>query len=98
MISLNYSTVVLDAMILEKPTLVLLPEDQNFENEIPLKEGTALITSDINELENMIEVLFNDEKICNELIQKGKKFVNQYITNQGISSKKLAKILEDYGR
>ena len=98
MISLNYSTVVLDAMILEKPTLVLLPEDQNFENEIPLKDGTTLMTSDINELEDMIEILFNDKKICNELIQKGKKFVNQYITNQGISSKKLAEILEGYGR
>jgi len=98
MISLNYSTVVLDAIILEKPTLVLLPEDQNFENEIPLKEGVTLVTSDINELENMIKNLFNDEKICNELIQKGKKFMNQYITNQGISSKKLAKILEDYGQ
>jgi len=97
MISLNYSTVVLDAMILQKPTLVLLPEEQNFENEIPLREGTTLVTSDVNELENKIKILFEDEKIRHELIQKGKEFVNQYITNQGTSSKKLAKILEDYG-
>jgi hypothetical protein len=96
MISLNYSTVVLDAMILEKPVLVLLPEDQNFENEIPLKNKTVLMTSDLNKLEILIKDLFENEKIRQELIQKGNEFVNQYIVNQGTSSEKLAEILEKY--
>ena len=54
MISLNYSTAILDAMILQKPTLVLLPEKQNFENEIPIKNNTVLSTSDENQIESMI--------------------------------------------
>ena len=96
MISLNYSTVVLDALILEKPSLILLPEEQNFENEIPLKNKTVLMTSKVDEIDKMIKILFEDEKIKQELIKNGKKFVDQYIVNQGNSSKKLAKILEDY--
>ena len=97
MISLNYSTVILDALTLEKPTLVLLPEEQNYENEIMLKDGAALFTTDVNEIEKNLKILFNDEKVRNNLISKGNKFVNNYIGNQGTASKKLAKILEDYG-
>ena len=97
MISLNYSTVILDALTLQKPTLVLLPEEQNYENEIMLKDGAALFTTDVNEIEKNLKILFNDEKVRNNLISKGNKFVNNYIGNQGTASKKLAKILEDYG-
>ena len=96
MISLNYSTVVLDALILEKPSLILLPEEQNFENEIPLKNKTVLMTSKVEEIENMVKNLLEDKKVQRELIENGKKFVDEYIVNQGDSSKKLAKILEDY--
>lgn len=96
MISLNYSTVVLDALILEKPSLILLPEEQNFENEIPLKNKTVLITSKVEEIEIMIKNLLEDKKIQQELIKNGKRFVDEYIVNQGNSSKKLADILEDY--
>ena len=96
MISLNYSTVVLDAMILKKPVLVLLPEEQNFETEIPLRNETVLYTSDVDKLEILMKELFENKKIRQELIQKGNEFVNQYIINRGNSSEKLAKILEDY--
>jgi hypothetical protein len=95
MISLNYSTVVLDAMILKKPSLILLPEEQNFEEEISLKNETVLVTSKVEEVEKMMKILF-EEETRQKLIKNGKKFVDKYIVNQGNSSKKLAKILEDY--
>ena len=69
----------------------------NYENEIMLKDGAALFTTDVNEIEKNLKILFNDEKVRNNLISKGNKFVNNYIGNQGTASKKLAKILEDYG-
>ena len=97
MISLNYSTAILDAMILQKPTLVLLPEKQNFENEIPIKNNTVLSTSDENQIESMINDLLYNKEIRDELIRKGNDFVNNYITNQGNASEKLAEILESYG-
>ncbi len=97
MISLNYSTAILDAMILQKPILVLLPENQNFENEIPIKNGAVLSTSDENQIESMINDLLYNKEICDELVRKGNDFVNNYITNQGNASEKLAEILESYG-
>ncbi|MEX2192353.1 MAG: UDP-N-acetylglucosamine 2-epimerase [Nitrosarchaeum sp.] len=96
MISLNYSTVILDAMILHKPTLVLLPEKQNFENEIAIKSGAALFTSDENKIESLINDLLRNNEIREKLVKNGDEFVNNYITNQGSASEKLAKILENY--
>ena len=69
---------------------------QNYENEIPLKNKTVLITSKVEEIEIMIKNLLEDKKIQQELIKNGKRFVDEYIVNQGDSSKKLADILEDY--
>ena len=97
MISLNYSTVILDAMILQKPTLVLLPEKQNYENEIAIKNCAVLSTSDENQIESMISDLLYNKEIRDELVRKGNDFVNNYITNQGNASEKLAEILESYG-
>lgn len=96
MISLNYSTVTLDAMISKKPILVLLPEEQNYENEIPLKNNAVLFTSDLNQIESLMDNLFNNKEICHNLVKKGNEFVNEYVANQGKSSHELAKILDMY--
>lgn len=97
MISLNYSTVVLDAMISKIPTLVTLPEKQFFEDEIPLKDGAVLYTKNIDELESSIELLLNDS-IRQNLINKSEYFVNRYISNRGTASTKLVEILDKYGK
>ena len=98
MIALNYSTVLLDALIAQKPTLVLIGEtEQCYEEESIIKNNAVLFTSNVNQLENMIsDILFN-EKICNDLIKKGNEFVNEYMTNKGNSSQKLVEILDNYG-
>ena len=54
------------------------------------------MVSDVDDLEIRMKELFENKKIRQELIQKGNEFVNQYIVNQGNSSEKLAKILEEY--
>ena len=97
MISLNYSIVILDAMILQKPTLVLLPEKQNFENKIPIKNCAVLSTSDENQIESMISDLLYRKEICDELVRNRNNFVNNHITNQGIVYEKLVEVLESYG-
>ena len=84
-------------MILQKPTLVLLPEKQNFENEAPLKNDAVLFTSNENQIESMIDNLLNNKDIRDELVKNGNEFVNNYIVNQGNASEKLAEILENYG-
>lgn len=96
-ISLNYSTIVLDAMIFNIPSLVILPEDQNFENEPAIKSGAALYVNDVKNVESAINNILFDESIRLNLIEKGKHFVENYISNKGNASKKLMEILERYG-
>ena len=96
MISLNFSTVILDALIAQKPTMVFLPEEQGFEDEIPLKKGAVLYTSNIDQFEKIINDLISNKKIRNELIHKGNDFVNEYFINKGNASNELAKILYSF--
>lgn len=96
-ISLNYSTIVLDAMIFNIPSLVILPEEQNFEDEIVLKKGAALYVNDINDLESSMNELLVNDVSRNNLIKKGEDFVKDYISNRGNASQKLMEVLERYG-
>jgi len=95
-ISLNYSTIVLDAMIFKIPSLVILPEEQNFENEIALKNGAVLYVNDINNIESSMNELLFDELSRDNLIKKGEEFVKDYISNRGNASQKLVEILKKY--
>ncbi len=93
-ISMNYSTIVLDAMILNRPTMVILPEDQNYEEEIPIIRKAALSISKIDEIESSINDLLYNETVRENLINKGNEFVKDYMSNQGTSSEYLANILK----
>jgi len=96
MISLNYSTATLDAMILQKPTLTVLPEKQGYDTEDMITMGATLYEPDINNLEPMLENLLENEKFKQELIKKGNFFVDYYLTNQGTSSEKISTFLSDF--
>ncbi len=96
MISLNYSTVLLDALILNKPTMVILTEKQNFEEEELIKNKATLCVSDLNNLENDLNKLLFDDEIRTNLINNGNQFVDNYLSNHGTASKYLVKILSNH--
>ncbi len=95
LISLNYSTILLDALILNKPTLVFLPEKQNFEDEEIIKQMAVLPVSNNSELEIKLKQILFDEDIRNDLIKNGKKFIEKYFSYQGNSCKILTSFLLD---
>jgi hypothetical protein len=95
LISLNYSTILLDALILNKPALVFLPEKQNFEEEEIIKQNAVLSVSNISELEIKMKQIMFDEDVRNNLIKNGKLFIEKYFSYQGNSCKVLTKILLD---
>jgi len=95
LISLNYSTILLDALILNKPTLVFLPEKQNFEEEEIIKQNAVLSVSNISELEIKMKQIMFDEDVRKNLIKNGKLFIEKYFSNQGNSCKVLTKFLLD---
>ena len=93
LISLNYSTILLDALILNKPTMVLLPEKQNFEEEEIIKQNAVLPVSDISELEIKLHQILSDKNIRENLITNGKQFIEKYFSHKGNSSEYLIKLL-----
>jgi len=96
MISLNYSTVILDAFVTKTPSMVFLPEDQGFKNEILIKKQIVLNTSDIDQIEEIINELLHNNKTRNDLVNKGNEFINEYFVNKGNASKEIRKILENH--
>jgi len=96
MISLNYSTAALDAMILQKPTLTVLPEKQGYENEDMITMGATLYEPDIAKIGPLLTNLLENKKFKEQLIQKGNDFVEYYLTNQGTSSRELSTFLSDF--
>ena len=96
MISLNYSTALLDAMIMEKPTMVVLSEKQGFEKEDYITKGATLYEPDISRLEHSLRNLLNNKEFRQNLIKNGNEFVDAYLVNHGIASKEITKILSNY--
>ena len=93
LISLNYSTILLDALILNKPTMVILPEKQNFEEEEIIKRNAVLAVSDISEIEIKLKQILSDNNVRKNLILNGKQFIEEYFSYRGNSSEYLAKLL-----
>ena len=96
MISLNYSTAALDAMILQKPTLTVLPENQGYDKEDMITMGATLYEPDLTKIESLLTNLLENEKFKQELIQKGNDFVEYYLTNHGTSSREISTFLSDF--
>ena len=96
MISLNYSTVLSDAMILKKPTMVVLPESMGFKDEEMIKQNATIQVSSIDKLDNALEeLLYNNEKRKN-LIENANMFIDNNFSNQGRASKYLAEFLVNF--
>jgi len=96
MISLNYSTVLADAMILKKPTMVVLPESMGFIDEEMIKQNTTIQVSSLDKLDDALEaLLYNNEKRKN-LIENANMFIDNNFSNQGRASKYLAEFLVNY--
>ena len=94
-ISLSFSTTILDAMIMNIPTITIVAEEQGFENEMPLKDNATLSVKTSEEFEKILhDALFNEE-IRDELIRKGNDFVNSYMSHQGIASRTLSEIMSN---
>ncbi len=93
LISLNYSTILLDALILNKPTMVILPEKQNFEQEEIIKQKAVLSISELSDIDSKLNNFLDNTDFRASLIKNGEKFISEYFSYQGKSSKYLSEIL-----
>ena len=89
-ICIGYSTVLLEAMILDKPT-VLFQIHPNWIDEHGIISNVTNLVKSKDEFEDLLTNLLTDSKFRISQINKGKKFVKEYMTNHG----KAAEIFRD---
>ena len=94
-ITFNNSTIALESLILEKPTIVLQTETWT-EHEDIVKMGAVVSISNIDDIESNINNIIHNEEFRNLLLKNGKFFIQQYVSCGGKSSKTLAKILDQF--
>ena len=88
MIATNYTTVILESYLLEKPVICLPIIDYNLGTPALFDFNSDMIIS-IEKLQTVLEKLMHDKDFKNKIIQTQNKFIENYLANHGNSSKKL---------
>lgn len=92
LICIDMSTAILEAMLLKKPVILVLLNDEDSHAE--LFTNDYLIIAKISELEDILVKLSKDISFKNNMIKNQEKFVQLYLDNIGNSSKTLLNFLE----
>ena len=92
-ISFNTSTILLESIIMNKPSIDLQIEEWSKENEIT-KMNAVYSIDNISDIENGLRKILYDENTKKELSENSKIFLEQYIHNPGNASKFLAQFLD----
>lgn len=88
------SSVILEAIILEKPIMNVILDDDFHEFQYVKDNAVVSISDDHLEL-NLKNLLF-DEKLRNTLIQNGRLHLRNYLSNPGSASEYFTSILEKF--
>ena len=89
------STMILESMILGKPTINIVFNEKPFQFE-HVKSKSVFIISEQDELEKELKKILLDENIQNEILENADKFVNKFLSNPGIASEKFLDLLRTY--
>jgi hypothetical protein len=95
LITIDLSTTILEAQILQKPVISVSVKDYGYGKAVVFSSGSCLETN-IDNLAFLMNDILNNQEFRNNLIQKGNSFVNSYLSNQGKSSKDTLKFLENF--
>jgi len=94
-LSLDLSTTILEAQILNKPTISITVKDWRFGNS-EIFEKNSCLKINIDEFEKTLFKILNDSTSKNALISNGTKFVEYYLSNPGNATKKFISFLEKF--
>ena len=95
LITTNNSTIALEAMMLNKPVISLQTESLALTENV-VKYNAVLSVSHKEDIKKSIEILFNDEKFREELLKNARNFLDDFFSNQGNASKKLANLVDKF--
>jgi len=82
------TTVIVQAQILEKPVISIPLIDYKWGNPSVFKSGSCVETN-IENLDLMLKKILEDKEFRNEVVNRGKKFVNECFENRQEVSKKI---------
>ena len=86
------STVILESIILQKPIINFVLDEKFYNFSYEQHNAVISITKKDN-LEEIISNIFNDLEFKNNLIENGKKFLDDYLSNHKMAAEILAKKL-----
>jgi len=92
----GYSTVILQSMVLGKPTMVYRLWGDYEPSNLPFVGSNSSMNLDYSHLESQLQNFFTDKSIKEELIHNSKKFLNNYLSFQGKSSENITSILNEF--
>lgn len=95
-LTLDYSTTILEAQILEKPVISILVKDRLTTQTPLIFSSHSCLTTTIEDFENTIKMVLNDSNLRAKLIENSRKFVDNYLSNQGTAVQKTLQFLENY--
>jgi len=95
LITFKNSTIALESIILNKPTISLQTEKWAEESEI-VKKHAVVSVSKLEDIEPSIHQILKNEEFKNNLLKNSENFIQEYFENRGTSSKILAKFLNNF--
>jgi hypothetical protein len=95
LITFKNSTIALESMILDKPTISLQTDKWAEESEIVKKHGLVSI-SKLEDIEPAIHNILKDDEFKINLLKNSENFIQKYYTNGGRASISLAQFLENF--
>lgn len=95
LITFKNSTIALESIILNKPTISLQTDSWAEKSEI-VSEGAILSISKIEDIESGIRKILYDAEFRTKLQKNSQEFVHKYLANGGSASKTLANFLSNF--
>lgn len=98
LVCMEYSTILLEAMILNKPTITILVYSDWYGDDEMIKSGATLAVRTPEEFQLALDKILTDKEFRNQLINKGNQFVNDFLTTKKQSSKLIKQLLEKHSK
>ena len=95
LINMGFSTILLEAMMLGKPTITIMTNPNWFKDDMLIKNHITIPVYGSQELKLAIDSILNDKAFKDNIIQNGYNFVNSYLENPGNASAFLSSFLDN---
>lgn len=93
-VSVDYSTLLLESMILGKPTITYMTDSEWYESDEIIQSQYTIPVRTPEEFENALNLIVYDDDFRKNLISKAKSFVDSQLINQGNASNVLINYLK----